>query len=154
MADHLTPEKRSWNMSRIRSKDTSIEKKVRSYLFAYGFRYRKNVAKLPGKPDIVLPKYRIAIFVHGCFWHRHPGCKYSTIPTTNTDFWYQKLSRNVENDQTHYKDLLSMGWRVSVVWGCELKKNFEKRMEDLVAEILEGVNDEQFLLKSFSEYKK
>ncbi len=138
MADHLSPEKRSWNMSRIRSKDTSIEKKVRSYLFSRGFRYRKNVAKLPGKPDIVLPKYRIAIFVHGCFWHQHPGCKYSTIPSTNTDFWYQKLSRNVENDQIHYKDLLSMGWRVGVVWGCEIKKDFEKTMENLVAQIREG----------------
>ena len=90
MADRLTREKRSWNMSHIRSKDTGIEVKVRKFLFSKGYRYRKNDSKLPGKPDIVLPKYKTVIFVHGCYWHRHPGCKNCTTPSTNTDFRVQK----------------------------------------------------------------
>ena len=95
MADRLTREKRSWNMSHIRSKDTGIEVKVRKFLFSKGYRYRKNDSKLPGKPDIVLPKYKTVIFVHGCYWHRHPGCKNCTTPSTNTDFWIQKFNKNV-----------------------------------------------------------
>ena len=101
MSDKLSREKRSWNMSHIRSKDTSIEVKVRKFLFSKGFRYRKNDSKLPGKPDIVLPKYKTVIFVHGCYWHRHPGCKNCTMPSTNTDFWIDKFNKNVQNDILH-----------------------------------------------------
>ena len=105
MADHLSAEKRSWNMSRIHGKDTSIEKRVRSYLFRCGFRFRKNDPRLPGKPDIVLPKYHTAIFVHGCFWHRHTGCKDATTPKTNVDFWMNKFQRNINNDIKHTIEL-------------------------------------------------
>lgn len=103
MSDSLTPEKRSWNMSRIHAKDTSIEMKVRKYLFSQGFRYRKNVSSLPGKPDIVFPKYRTVVFIHGCFWHRHEGCKRATTPKSRVEYWLPKFERNVENDKKHYR---------------------------------------------------
>ena len=135
MADSLSPEKRSWNMSRIRNKDTSIEVKVRKYLFAQGFRYRKNVANLPGKPDIVLPKYQTVVFIHGCFWHRHNGCKGATIPKTRQNYWMSKFEQNVENDKKHYDDLQKMGWRSIVIWECEINKHFEEKMEKLIKEI-------------------
>ena len=139
MADHLTPEKRSWNMSHIRSKDTSPEVMVRKYLFSQGFRYRKNVSSLPGKPDIVLPKYHSIIFVHGCFWHSHPGCKRSNIPKTKEDYWIPKLKRNVNNDIKHYDDLKALGWNVIIVWECELKKNiFDQTMTKVITQILEN----------------
>ena len=131
MADHLTPEKRSWNMSHIRSKDTSVEVKVRSYLFKKGFRFRKNVSSMPGKPDVVLPKYKTVIFVHGCFWHRH-GCKRSTTPKTRVEYWTQKFARNVENDQKHNDDLRAQGWRVLTVWECEINHDFESTMERVI----------------------
>ena len=116
MADSLSPEKRSWNMSRIKGKDTSIEIQVRKYLFSQGFRYRKNVKTLPGTPDIVLPKYHAVIFVHGCFWHRHPRCKYAYTPKTRVEFWQEKFDKNVQNDSLHEKELNAAGWRVFVVW--------------------------------------
>ena len=106
MADSLSPEKRSWNMSRIRGKDTSIEVKVRKYLFSQGFRYRKHVASLPGKPDIVLPKYHAVVFVNGCFWHRHPGCKEAYMPKSRVEFWQEKFERNVQNDALHRNELI------------------------------------------------
>lgn len=136
MADSLTPEQRSQNMSRIRGKDTSIEVSVRKWLFAHGFRYRKNDRRYPGKPDIVLPKYRTVIFINGCFWHRHEGCRLATMPGTRVDFWRGKFDRNVRNDALHRQQLEEMGWRVITVWECELKKAvFESRMEKLVREI-------------------
>ena len=98
MADRISPEHRSWNMSRIKGKDTKIEVMVRQYLFHYGFRFRKNDKRYPGKPDVVLPKYKTAIFVHGCFWHRHEGCKLATTPKTRTEFWMEKFAKNVAND--------------------------------------------------------
>ena len=116
MADRLTPEKRSWNMSHIRGKDTAIEVRVRKYLFGLGYRYRKNDKRLPGKPDIVLPKYRTVIFIHGCFWHRHSDCKGATTPKTRTDFWTEKFSRNVENDRKHKEQLEADGWKVITLW--------------------------------------
>lgn len=131
MADHLSAEKRSWNMSRIRSKDTSVEKKVRSYLFAQGFRFRKNDPRLPGKPDIVLPKYHTVIFIHGCFWHRHPGCKYATTPSTNAEYWTKKFSRNIENDNKHSQELTSQGWKVLIVWECDIRNRFSASMDEL-----------------------
>ena len=137
MADSLTKERRSWNMSKIKGKDTAIEVKVRKYLFAKGFRYRKNVKTLPGKPDIVLPKYRAVIFVHGCFWHRHEGCKDATTPKTRTDFWLEKFEKNVKNDQLHSKQLTEAEWRVFTIWECEINKKFEETMETLIEQIKE-----------------
>lgn len=135
MSDSLTPEKRSWNMSRIHSKDTSVEVKVRKYLFSQGFRYRKNVASLPGKPDIVLPKYRVVVFIHGCFWHRHNGCKRATTPKSRQDYWLPKFERNIENDRKHCQELLRLGWRPIIIWECEVNKHFDQAMERLVKEI-------------------
>ncbi|HCA55171.1 MAG TPA: very short patch repair endonuclease [Ruminococcaceae bacterium] len=137
MADTLTKEKRSWNMSRIRGKDTQVEVKVRKYLFSKGFRYRKNVTDLPGKPDIVLPKYKTVVFIHGCFWHRHPGCKYSYTPKSNIEFWEKKFSANVKNDDIKRKQLEDDGWRVIVLWECDVERRFEQTMEKLVSELLE-----------------
>ncbi len=128
MADRISKEHRSWNMSRIKGKDTDIEKMVRSYLFSRGFRFRKNDKRYPGKPDVVLPKHNTVIFVNGCFWHRHNGCKYATTPKTNTDFWMEKFRKNIENDELHTKQLQEMGWRVIIIWECELKDNFEETM--------------------------
>lgn len=122
MADHLTPEKRSWNMAQIKGKDTKPEVLVRSMLHRAGYRFRKNVKSLPGKPDIVLPKYRTVIFVHGCFWHRHKGCKYATTPGTNVEFWQKKFERNISNDQKHARELRRLGWNIITVWDCQLKK--------------------------------
>lgn len=135
MSDSLTPEKRSWNMSQIHSKDTSVEVKVRKYLFSQGFRYRKNVASLPGKPDIVLPKYRVVVFIHGCFWHRHNGCKRATTPKSRQDYWLPKFERNIENDRKHCQELLRLGWHPIIIWECEVNKHFDQAMERLVKEI-------------------
>ena len=130
---------RSWNMSRIKGKDTSIEVQVRKYLFSHGFRYRKNVSSLPGKPDIVLKKYKTAVFINGCFWHRHPFCKYATTPKSNTDYWQLKFDRNVANDAKHYSELEALGWHVIVIWECELKKScFETTMQRVMNELTEN----------------
>lgn len=122
MVDHLSKEKRSWNMSRIRSKNTKPEMIVRSILHRMGYRFRLHRKDLPGKPDIVLPKYKTVIFVHGCFWHRHPNCKDSTIPTSNVEFWNAKFNGNVARDAANQKELKSMGWDVVIIWECEIKK--------------------------------
>lgn len=135
MSDRLTPERRSWNMSRIKGKDTKIEVEVRKYLFSKGYRFRKNDKRYPGKPDIVLPKYQVAIFVHGCFWHRHEGCKDATTPKTRTEFWLEKFDKNVRNDQIKQEKLRELGWRVFVIWECELKKDFLETMERLEREL-------------------
>lgn len=129
MSDKLTPEKRSWNMSRIKGKDTKIEVEVRKYLFSKGYRFRKNDKRYPGKPDIVLPKYHVAIFVHGCFWHRHEGCKDATTPKTRTKFWLEKFDKNVKNDQIKQEKLRELGWKVIVIWECELKRSFQETMD-------------------------
>ena len=135
MSDKLTPEKRSWNMSRIKGKDTKIEVEVRKYLFSKGYRFRKNDKRYPGKPDIVLPKHHVAIFVHGCFWHRHEGCKDATTPKTRTEFWLEKFDKNVKNDQIKQEKLRELGWKVIVIWECEIKKDLVKTMEWLEQEI-------------------
>ena len=133
MADNHTKEIRSYNMSRIRSKNTKPEEMVRKYLFSQGFRYRKNDTRLPGKPDIVLPKYKTVIFVNGCFWHKHENCKYYVWPKTNEDFWRTKISANVSRDQENIKLLSELGWNVIVIWECELKKQrFDCTMEKLL----------------------
>lgn len=136
MADNHTPEVRSYNMSHIRSKDTIPEEKLRKYLFSQGFRYRKNVASLPGKPDIVLSKYRTVIFVHGCFWHMH-DCGRFHWPATNQEYWEPKILRNVERDQQTFKQLEALGWKVIVVWECELKnKVFSDTVDRLVKQLV------------------
>ena len=123
-------------MSQIKGKNTKPEERVRRYLFAHGYRYRKNVSTLPGKPDIVLPKYRTCIFVNGCFWHRHEGCKYFVWPKNNADFWRNKINGNVERDTKEQQALTAMGWNVLIVWECELKgKEFDGTMERLMAAI-------------------
>lgn len=135
MSDKLTTEKRSWNMSRIKGKDTKIEVEVRKYLFSKGYRFRKNDKRYPGKPDIVLPKYHVAIFVHGCFWHRHEGCKDATTPKTRTEFWLEKFDKNVKNDQIKQEKLRELGWKVIVIWECELKRSFQKTMDKVEKEL-------------------
>ena len=128
MADSISKEHRSWNMSHIRSKDSKPETLVRKYLFSKGFRYRKNVKKLPGCPDIVLPKYKTVIFVNGCFWHKH-DCPRFVWPSSNQEYWKPKILGNVERDQKNYKELRSLGWDILIVWECELKKKvFETTM--------------------------
>ena len=136
MADNHSKEVRSMNMSHIRSKNTRPEEKVRKYLFSKGFRYRKNVASLPGKPDIVLSKYRTVIFVHGCFWHMH-DCGRFHWPATNQEYWEPKILRNVERDQQTFKQLEALGWKVIVVWECELKnKVFSDTVDRLVKQLV------------------
>ena len=123
------------NMSRIRSINTKPEEIVRKFLFSNGFRYRKNVKKLPGCPDIVLPKYKTVIFVNGCFWHKH-DCKRFVWPSSNTDYWKAKINRNVERDSISTFLLLSQGWKVIIVWECELKKETAgERLANLCSEI-------------------
>lgn len=135
MSDSISKERRSWNMSRIRNRDTKIEVLVRQYLFLKGYRFRKSDKRYPGKPDVVLPKYRTVIFVNGCFWHQHPGCKNATMPKTNTEFWKSKLERNVFNDQKNERLLVEMGWNVVTLWECDLEKNFVATMDKLIEEL-------------------
>ncbi len=121
MTDTISKERRSWNMSRIRSKDTAPEIAVRSMLHRAGYRFRLHVKDLPGKPDIVLPKYKTVIFVHGCFWHRHKGCKYATTPSTHKKYWLKKFDRNTANDKKHQRELKMLGWKVVTIWVCQLR---------------------------------
>lgn len=139
MTDKVSKEQRSRNMSLIRSRNTKPETVVRSLLHALGYRFRIHVQSLPGKPDIVLAKYRTVIFVNGCFWHRHQGCKRCTTPSSNQEYWVIKLARNVERDAQHRKDLERLGWRVIIIWECETKNH-----SDLTAK----------LKRIFSQYKK
>ena len=131
--DRLTPEKRSWNMSRIKSKDTTPERIVRSFLHRNGFRFRLHTKDLPGKPDIVLPKYKTIIEVRGCYWHRHAGCKIATNPSTNSDFWQKKFSENIARDNRTEQELKALGWNVIVVWECEVEnKKYEEFLTTLI----------------------
>ena len=137
VSDVLTKEQRHLNMSHIHGKDTKPEEIIRKYLFSRGYRYRKNDSRYPGKPDVVLPKYHTAIFVHGCFWHRHPGCRYATTPATNSEFWQKKFDQNVARDKKVQEQLKADGWNVIVVWECELfrKADCEERLQRLEREI-------------------
>ncbi len=133
MADIKSKEARSKNMSAIRGTNTKPEEIVRKYLFSKGFRYRKNDKRLPGKPDIVLPKYKTVIFVNGCFWHKHEGCKYFVWPSSNSEYWENKILGNVERDKKNYRELKDKGWNVLVVWECEIRKKSDAtaRLEKL-----------------------
>jgi DNA mismatch endonuclease, patch repair protein len=130
--DKLSRERRSWNMSRIRGKDTKPERAVRSLLHRMGYRFRLHAKNLPGRPDIVLPKFRTVIFVHGCFWHRHRGCRNCTTPTNNRAFWVKKLEGNAARDRLHARALKKLGWGVAVVWECEVSelKQVEERLRE------------------------
>lgn len=146
-----TTETRSYNMSRIRGMNTKPEILVRKYLFSQGFRYRKNEERLPGKPDIVLPKYKTVIFVNGCFWHHH-DCRYFVWPKNNADFWRHKIESNVERDCRNYQMLRQMGWKVLVVWECKLKSGCQaetlERLKSLLvssADSTEGVYPESLI---------
>ncbi len=131
--DKLTPEQRHRVMAAIKGKNTKPEMLVRKFLFACGFRYRLNHPRLPGHPDVVLRKYRTVIFVNGCFWHGHEGCKYFVLPKTNTEFWKAKMARNSERDKEVQKSLAKMGWHCITVWECQLKPSVrEKTLESLV----------------------
>lgn len=137
MADNHSPSVRSYNMSRIRSKDTKPEELVRKYLFSRGLRYRKCDKRYPGKPDIVFPKYRTAIFVNGCFWHCHDACQGFVMPKSRLDYWQPKLERNRQRDFEHIAKLHTIGWNVITVWECELKKNVrDERLTRLYDEII------------------
>ena len=138
MADRLSKEERSELMSHIRSANTKPEVALRRALWRRGFRYRVNVKNLPGSPDIVLPKHRTVVFVHGCFWHAHKGCKIYHLPQTNTEFWLAKVTRNQERDQEVWRQLEAKGWSVVIVWECELvKAKFDGTVERVAAEIIE-----------------
>jgi DNA mismatch endonuclease, patch repair protein len=121
MADVHNTETRSYNMSRIKGKNTKPEMLVRKFLFANGYRYRLNVKTLPGKPDIVLPKYKTVIFINGCFWHGHEGCKYFKIPETRTEWWIEKITGTQKRDREAENQLIELGWKVITLWECELK---------------------------------
>lgn len=123
MVDVHSKEVRSYNMSQVKGRDTKPELLIRKFLFAKGLRYRLHDKKLPGKPDIVLPKYKTVIFVHGCFWHGHNNCKYASIPKTRTEFWTAKIEGNKQRDKKNIEQLKNKGWNVLIVYGCELKKD-------------------------------
>lgn len=134
--DVLTPAQRHKNMSRIRSKNTKPELKVRRWLWEHGYRYRLNVKDIPGRPDIVMRKYKTVIFVNGCFWHGHDGCDKFVMPKSNVEFWQSKISRNRERDLKNYKNLQESGWNVIVVWECGLKSSsFEETMAKIASRI-------------------
>lgn len=127
---------RSYNMSHIKARDTKPEVKVRKYLFSQGLRFRKNDRRFPGVPDIVLPKYKTMVFINGCFWHVH-NCKYFSLPKTNRDFWLEKLENNKKRDKLIYLKNQNMGWKIIVIWQCEIKGDlFVHRMEQLIQQIV------------------
>lgn len=138
MSDVHTPATRSYNMSQVKGKDTKPEMLVRQYLHAQGLRYRLHDKSLPGKPDLVLPKYKTIVFVHGCFWHKHEGCPKAAMPKTRTEWWQEKIGRNVVNDERQQRELASKGWKVLTVWECGLKSTLrEGTLRQLVAQITE-----------------
>ena len=155
----MTSSQRSSNMSRIHSRNTGAERVIRNRLWRRGFRYRINTKDLPGSPDIVLPKYRTAIFVHGCFWHGHNGCKYYTVPKTNRDFWVAKVARNKERDQEVWRKLEAKGWYVIIVWECQLKKGMlDETVARVAAEIVKNGEayraDQEARRKMREEYRR
>jgi len=139
--DIWSKQKRSEVMSKIRSKNTKPERILRSELFKKGFRFRIHQKKLAGKPDIVLPKYKVAVFVNGCFWHNHQDCKEGRIPSTNSNFWSKKLQRNVIRDKLNIKELRQNGWKVLIIWECEIERNLDQILKKLIANISKHSED-------------
>jgi DNA mismatch endonuclease, patch repair protein len=138
MVDVHEPKVRSYNMSRIKAKDTKPELIVRKYLHSNGYRYRLHDKKLPGKPDIVLKKYNTIVSVHGCFWHGHDGCKYFVVPKTRTQWWLDKINRNKEKDIENKNALVNAGWTIITIWECELKK---KKLENTLKSLIKRLKD-------------
>ena len=139
MSDVHDKTTRSYNMSQIKGRDTQPELVVRKFLFSKGLRYRLHDKKLPGKPDIILPKYKTIIMVHGCFWHGHEGCKYFVIPKTRTEWWTEKINKNQANDEKNETALIALGWKVIKVFGCELKKDKkETTLEQILSQLKES----------------
>lgn len=120
--DHIPPKQRSWLMAQVRSKDTSVELKVRRAAHSLGLRFRLHRSDLPGTPDLVFPKHRLVVFVHGCFWHRHAGCRRASLPKTRVEFWKKKFENNVKRDRRVSEELTQGGWRVEIIWECEVEK--------------------------------
>lgn len=143
---------RSRMMSGIQSKNTKPEMLVRQHLHAQGFRYRLHMRELPGSPDLVLPKYRVVIFVHGCFWHRHTGCRFATQPASNIERWKTKFQSNLERDAKNVAALQATGWRVLVVWECELKREPLDRLQRLASEITQQTIDQLEFIKLHSDW--
>ncbi len=136
MADVHEPKVRSYNMSRIKGKNTKPEMMVRRFLHSNGFRYRLHDTNLPGKPDIILKKYKTIIFIHGCFWHGHEGCKYYVVPKTRTQWWLNKINRNIEKDKENVKALQKNDWNIITIWECDLKKDkLEKTFKKLTEQL-------------------
>ncbi len=139
MTDTISKAKRSEIMSRVKGKETTPEIIVRKYLFSRGLRYRKNVKTLPGTPDIVLPKYKTVVLVNGCFWHGHKDCKHAHLPATNLDYWEKKIADNVERDERKRQELEKLGYKVLVVWQCQLKTKVRSdNLEKLYSDIING----------------
>lgn len=138
--DVVDAAKRSKMMAGIKSKNTVPEMMVRRFLHAKGFRYRLHARKLPGSPDVVLPKHKVVVLIHGCFWHRHPSCRFSTNPSSNVERWTLKFQGNIERDARNSAALRALGWKVLVVWECELRSAAVKRLDRLVTEILSDVS--------------
>lgn len=133
MADVHNKKTRSYNMSMIKGKNTKPEIIVRKFLHANGYRFRLHYEKLPGKPDIVLPKYKIAIFINGCYWHGHENCKYFKPPKTNTEWWLNKINETIERDKRKYEEIKNNNWRIKIIWECELKKTkIQQTLENLL----------------------
>ena len=140
MADITSPEQRSQNMAKIRSRDTKPEEYIRHLLFSRGYRYRKNVASVPGHPDAWLAKFNVALFVHGCFWHRHPGCKYAYTPKSRVEFWNRKFENNIARDKEVRDQLQAQGIRSLVIWECTVKR------------MLGSESEKQFILSKIEKY--
>lgn len=149
MADVMTPKQRSRCMAAIKGKDTKPEMIVRKYLFSRGMRFRVQVRKLPGTPDIVLPKYKTVIFVNGCFWHGHEDCKYFRLPKSNVEFWKEKIKRNIERDRESMQALLDLGWKIIRVWECELRNKANR--EDTLNKIYKSITSPNGSSYSFEE---
>ena len=147
----MTPKQRHDCMSHIRSKSTRPEELIRKCLWRQGFRYLVNDKRLPGRPDIVLPKYRTVIFVHGCFWHGHKDCKFYTVPKTNTEFWMAKVTRNQERDQEVWRKLEAKGWSVIIVWECQLKKAV---LEETVNHVADEIRHNGEILRCAQKERK
>jgi DNA mismatch endonuclease, patch repair protein len=135
MTDIISKEKRSWNMSRIKGKNTKPEILVRSFLHKAGFRFKINDKRLPGKPDIILPKYHTAVFIHGCFWHRHKNCKYAYSPKTRVAFWGKKFRENIDRDNLVIKKLKKQGWKVAIIWECKIESNLNEEIRKITARL-------------------
>jgi len=126
--DKISKERRSLNMSKIRSKDSVPEIKIRKALWRMGYRYRLHYKKLPGKPDIVIVKHKIAILVHGCFWHRHKNCIEASRPKTNSDYWESKINKNIERDKKNRREITKLGWKVIIIWECNVNNDIDKNI--------------------------